>query len=182
LPARSSASACTPAGLIGDIWPVVAIGLYAVAALIAPRDPVEQAVEPSLTDALRAEVEELLTLVELERAAMPDGTEPVVRRIVRTVRLVLDRLDNAAGHPGDAVAVPERLADVAEIVRFELAESLDAYLTPPRWARSEAAARELRAQLELIGARTDRLAEQVPDAQLRRAGDLTRELRRRREK
>jgi hypothetical protein len=32
------------AGLIGDVWPVVAIGLYAVGALVAPPDPVEEPV------------------------------------------------------------------------------------------------------------------------------------------
>lgn len=166
------------AGFIGDVWPVVAIGLYAVGALVAPPGPVEEpVVEPSLTDALRAEVEEQLTRVELERAAMPGGAEQAVRRIVRTVRLVLDRLEDAAGHPADGLAVPERLADVAEIVRVELAECLDAYLTP---MPSEAAARELHDQLEMIGARADLLAEQVPDAQLLRAEDLTRELRHRR--
>jgi hypothetical protein len=122
-------------------------------------------------------VEEQLTRVELERAAMPGGAEQAVRRIVRTVRLVLDRLEDAAGHPADGLAVPERLADVAEIVRVELAECLDTYLAP---MPSEAAARELHAQLEMIGARADRLAEQVPDAQLLRAEDLTRELRHRR--
>lgn len=171
------------AGLIGGVWPVVAIGLYAVGALVAPPDPVEEpVVEPSLTDTLRAEAEEQLTRVELERAAMPGGAEQEVRRIVRTVRLVLDRLEDAAGHPADGLAVPERLADVAEIVRVELAECLDAYLAPAPTAPSEAAARELHAQLEMIGARADRLSEQVPDAQLLRAGDLTRELRRRRER
>jgi hypothetical protein len=40
-------------------------------------------------------------------------------------------------------------------------------------------ARELRTQLELIAARADRLAAQVPDVHAKRAEDLTRELRRR---
>jgi hypothetical protein len=113
--------------------------------LVAPRDPVEEPiVETRLTDALRAEVEAQLTRVELERAELPVGAEPAVRRIVRTVRQVLDRLDELADSGADRIAAPERLADAAEIVRIELAESLDAFILHAPSARSEAAARELR--------------------------------------
>jgi hypothetical protein len=171
------------AGLIGDVWPVVAIGLYAVGALIAPPDPVDEPVaEPSLTDVLRVEAEAQLTRVELERDELPAGVEHAVRRIIRTVQLVLDRLDEVADHEVDRIAAPERLADVAEIVRIELAERLDTYLLLAPSARSEAAAGELRTQLEMIGVRADQLATQVPDAHVRRAEGLTREMRRRHEK
>jgi hypothetical protein len=167
-------------GVVGDIWPVVAIGLYAVGALVAPADPVaEPATEPSLTDALRLEAEAQLTRVELGRDELPAGAERAVRHIVRTVRLVLDRLDRVADQEVDRVAAPERLADAAEIVRVELPACLDTYFQRPPSTSSDAADRELIAQLELISTGADRLAAHVPDVHAGRAADLTREMRRR---
>src|SRR5688500_13337296 len=120
------------AGVVGDIWPVVAIGLYAVGALVAPPDPVaEPAAEPSLADVLRHEAGAQPTRVELGRDELPTGAERTVRHVVRTVRLVLDRLDRVADHEVDRAATPERLADAAEIVRVELPASLDTYLQRP---------------------------------------------------
>jgi hypothetical protein len=168
------------AGVVGDIWPVVVIGLYAVGALVAPPDPVaEPAAEPSLTDVLRHEAEAQLTRVELGRDELPTGAERTVRHVVRTVRLVLDRLDRVGDHEVDRAATPERLADAAEIVRVELPASLDTYLQRPPSTPRDTAARELVAQLELISAAADRLAAQVPDVHAGRAADLTREMRRR---
>ena len=167
-------------GVVGDVWPVVAIGLYAVGALVAPSDPVEEPVaEPSLVDVLRAEVEAQLTRVELRRDELPVGAEAGVRRIARTVRLVLDRLDQVADREADRIAAPERLADVAEIVRADLSECLDAYFGRAPSMPPDTAARELTAQLRMIGARADRLEAQVPDVHARRAEDLTRDMRRR---
>jgi hypothetical protein len=168
------------AGVVGDVWPVVALGLYAVGALVAPPDPVEEPVaEPDLVDVLRAEVEAQLTRVELQRDELPVGAEAGVRRIARTVRLVLDRLDQVADREVDRIAAPERLADVAEIVRADLSECLDAYFGRAPSMPPDTAARELAAQLEMIGARVDRLEAQVPDVHARRAEDLTRDMRRR---
>jgi hypothetical protein len=149
------------AGLVGEVWPAVAIGLYAVGALVAPPDPVEEPIAaPRLTDVLRAEAEAQLTRVELRRAELPAGAERAVRRIVRTVRWVLDRLDEPAERDADRVAALERLADVTEIVRADLTESLDTWFGRTPSAVDEVAARELHAQLEMTGARADRLAEQ----------------------
>jgi hypothetical protein len=168
------------AGVVGDVWPVVAIGLYAVGALVAPPDPVaEPAAEPSLTDVLRQEAEAQLTRVELEREDLPPGAERTVRHIVRTVRLVLDRLDRVADHEADRAEAPERLADAAEIVRAGLPACLDTYLRRPPSTPSDVAARELATQLDLISAAADRLVAQVPDVHAGRAADLTREMRRR---
>lgn len=168
------------AGVVGDVWPVVAIGLYAVGALVAPPDPVEEPeAEPDLVDVLRAEVEAQLTRVELQRDELPIGAEAGVRRIARTLRLVLDRLDQVADREIDRIAAPERLADVAEIVRADLSECLDAYFGRAPSMPPDTAARELTAQLEMIGARVDRLETQVPDVHARRAEDLTRDMRRR---
>ena len=51
------------AGVIGDVWPVVAVGLYGVGALVGPSDPRTEA-EPRLTDALRSEAAALLQRVQ----------------------------------------------------------------------------------------------------------------------
>jgi uncharacterized protein (DUF2342 family) len=95
---------------------------------------------------------------------------------------VLDRLDQVADQEIDRIAAPERLADAAEIVRVELPACLDTYLGRGPSTPEEPAARELRAQLTLVAERADRVVAQVPDIHVRRAEDLTREMRRRHER
>jgi hypothetical protein len=170
------------AGLIGDVWPVVAVGLYGVGALVGPSDPPPEPPEPRLTDTLRGESTALLRRVKGQAGALPEGAATVVTRILDAVRLVLDRLDQVADQETDRVAAPERLADAAEIVRVELPECLDTYLGRGPSTPEEPAARELRAQLTLVAERADRLVAQVPDIHVRRAEDLTREMRRRHER
>lgn len=162
------------AGLVGEPWPVVAAGLYAVGVLLGPRAPAAQGVDPGLVDALRSEVEAQLTRVELRRAELPPGAERAVRRIAQGLRVVLDRLDEVFDDEVDRIAAPERLADAVVLVRAELAECLDAWF-------EHASAEALVARLTAIGDRADRLAAQIPDIHARRAEDLTRELRRRHE-
>jgi hypothetical protein len=169
-------------GLIGDVWPVVAAGLYGVGALVGPSDPPAEPAEPRLTDVLRADAAALLSRVEGRSGALPEGTAGDVRRIIDAVVLVLDRLDVVADQETDRVAAPERLADAAEIVRVELPECLETYLGRAPSTPEAPAARELRAQLELVTGRADRLVAQVPDVHVRRAEDLTREMRRRHER
>ena len=165
------------AGLIGDIWPLVAVGLYGVGALVGPAD---RAGEPRLTDALRSDAAGLVTRVELRSDALPSGTVAAVQRIVEVVRLVLDQLDETADRPDrDRPATPERLALAAEIVRVDLPVCLDTSLARGPEIETRCAAVELVAQLDVIAGAADRLAAQVPDVRVHRAGDLTRELRRR---
>jgi hypothetical protein len=170
------------AGVIGDVWPVVAVGLYGVGALVGPSDPPPEPPEPRLTDTLRGESTALLRRVQGQAGALPEGAATVVTRILDAVRLVLDRLDQVADQETDRVAAPERLADAAEIVRVELPECLDTYLGRGPSTPEQPAARELRAQLTLVAERADRLVAQVPDVHVRRAEDLTREMRRRHER
>jgi hypothetical protein len=168
------------AGVIGDIWPVVAVGLYGVGALIGPSDPLrDPPPEPRLTDTLRSEAAALLARVQAQAGALPSGTLTDVDRIVGAVRLALDRLDQVADQETDRIAAPERLADAAEILRIELPLCLDTYLGRAPSTPEEPAARELGAQLKLVVARADRLVAQVPDIHVRRAEELTREMRRR---
>lgn len=168
------------AGLVAEAWPVVAAGLYALGVLLAPRPrPAAPGVDPGLVDALRAEVEAQLTRVELRRAELPPDAERAVRRVVRTLRVVLDRLDGVFDDMADRIAAPEWLADAAGIVRTELAACLDVWFERSPSTAEEPAARELGTQLALIGDRADRLAARIPDVHARRAEELTRELRRR---
>jgi uncharacterized protein (DUF2342 family) len=67
-------------------------------------------------------------------------------------------------------------------VRVDLHACLDTYLGRGPSTPHEPAVRELRAQLTLVAERADRLVAQVPDVHVRRAEDLTEEMRRRRER
>jgi hypothetical protein len=163
--------------VIGDVWPVVAAGLYGVGALVAPPDPVPP--PDRLTDALRADAGAVLARAESQRTVLPPGAVAAVRQTVEVVRLVLDRLDHVADQPADRIAAPERLARAAEIVRVELPECLDTYLGRSPSTPADAAARELTAQLDVIARAAGALAAQVPDVHRRRAEDLTEEMRRR---
>lgn len=168
-------------------WPVAAVGLYAVGALIGPRDPRPQ--DEGLTDALRADAAELVRRLRPRSADLPEGSLDVVVAILDVLRIVLRRLDEVADQPADRAAAPERLARAAEIIRVDLPLCLDAYLgrapasTAGRAAvdpaAHERAVAELAAQLDLIMVGADRLARSVPDVHVQRALDLTRELRRR---
>ncbi len=169
-------------GVIGDVWPVVAAGLYGVGALLGPSDPPAEQPEPRLSDALRSEATVLLRRVQGQAGALPEGVATVVTRIIDALRLVLDRLDQVADRETDRIAAPERLADAAEIVRVDLPACLDTYLGRGPSTPEEPAARELRAQLTLVAEHADRLLAQVPDVHVRRAEDLTEEMRRRRER
>jgi hypothetical protein len=169
-------------GVIGDVWPVVALGLYGVGALVGPSDPPGEQPEPRLSDALRAEATVLLHRVQGQAGALPEGVAKVVTGIIDAVRLVLDRLDQVADQETDRITAPERLADAAEIVRIDLPACLDTYLGRAPSTPQEPAARELRVQLMLVAERADRLVAQVPDVHVRRAEDLTREMRRRQER
>ncbi|GAA1854619.1 hypothetical protein GCM10009836_38360 [Pseudonocardia ailaonensis] len=157
-------------GVIGDVWPAAAVGLYAIGALVTPPDRPEPG---SLTDELRRDADGLLELVQ--RRTLPPGAGAAVSRIVLCARTVLDRLDETADDPADRAAAPERLATVAEILRVDLPSCLDAYLARP----DARAAAELATQLDLVAPVADRLAAAVPEASVQRAEELTQELRRR---
>ena len=66
---RQPGEGSDPVGVIGDVWPVVAVGLYGVGALVGPSDPHTEP-EPRLTDSLRADATALLAA---QRAA---GSDP----------------------------------------------------------------------------------------------------------
>lgn len=159
-------------------WPVVAVALYGVGALLAPAD--RPAREQRLTEVLRAELDELVDRSSHRRAAaLPGGTPAAVERIADVLRLVLDRLDDVADRAVDRNAAPERLATVAAIVRSDLPECLEGYLGRGRASSPGRAAAQLVRQLDVIAAAVDRLAADVPDQHALRAEELTRDLLRR---
>lgn len=158
-------------------WPLVAVALYGVGALLAPSDPPER--EPLLTDTLRDELGTLAGRLARRAGELPSGTPAAVERIVSVLRLVLDRLDEVADHPVDRVAAPERLATVAGIIRVDLPGCVDGYLGRGPAASTGRAAAELVRQLDVIAGAVDRLASDVPDRDLLRAEELTRDLLRR---
>jgi hypothetical protein len=151
------------AGVIGNIWPVVVVGLYGVGALIGPREPSR---EPRLTDTLRSQASALRARVEAQADALPLGTVAEVVRIVGDVRLVLDHVDQLADHEVDRIAAPEQLVAATEILLVDLPACLDTYLGRAPSTPQEPAALELESQLRLVVARADRLVAQVPDVHL----------------
>jgi hypothetical protein len=175
-----SAGALVGAGLaFADVssWPLVAVGLYAVGALVAPGEPPETA--PRLTDELRDELGSLLGRMSRAVDRLPVGVLPAVARIAAQLNLVLDRLDEVADGAPDRVAAPERLAIVQGIVRVDLPECLDGYLDRGRASSHAQTAAELVKQLDVIASAADRLAAEVPDQHVQRAEELTRDLLRR---
>lgn len=166
-------------GLIGDVWPAVAIGLYGIGALVGPSDA--QPAPERLTDALRADAAALRADTAARANVLPTGIVDAVTMILEVLRLVLDRLDQVTDQPADRAAAPERLAVVAEIIRVDLPMCLDTYAGRSPSSSQEQAASELFAQLDVIAGSADRLAAAVPDVHAQRAADLTRELRRRHE-
>ncbi len=166
------------AGVVGDVWPAVAAGLYVVGALVGPSDPLVP-VEPRLTDALRDDVVGLRARAKREAGELPYGSVPAVARILDVLGLVLDRLDEVADRPADRASAPERLATAAGIVRSDLPACLDTFLGRAPSASKPRASAELVAQLDLVARAVDRLAAEVPDVDVQRAEDLTEELRRR---
>ncbi len=159
------------------VWPLVAVGLYGVGALIGPSDP--PPTDERLTDALRADAADLLARTKPRAGDLPYGAFTAVRRIVDVVVLVLDRLDEVSDRPDDRAAAPERLAVAAEIIRTDLPVCLDTYLGRSPSSSAARAAGELVTQLDLVAGAADRLVAAVPDVDAQRAAELTEDLRRR---
>lgn len=163
------------------MWPVAAVGLYGVGALLAPSDPGEPPQpppEPPLTAALQADAAALRRSLH-EAHGLPAGAAVAVRRMLDVLVTVLHRLDEVADRPADRAAAPERLAVAAEIIRVDLPACLDTYLGRGRSTPEADAAIRLATQLNVVAGATDRLAASVPDVHAERAEELTRDLLRR---
>jgi len=162
------------AGLVGDVWPVVAAALYGAGALLTPAEPPE----PGYAATVRADLEAARSRVGRSRAKLPSGVPAAIERMLTGLALVLDRLDVLAGSAGDMAKAPERLAIVGEIVSTSLPACLDTYLTRPPSSSAQRAAAALVQQLDVIARAVDRLVHEVPDVHADSAESLTEQLRR----
>jgi hypothetical protein len=164
------------AGLVGDLWPAVAVGLYGVAALVTPGERGDD----SYGAQVRASLDELYERVRRDRGRLPMEVPSAIERMLGSLRLVLDRLDGGVdGRSTDLAQAPERLATVAEIVETSLPACLDTYVDRPPSSSVIRAQAALVEQLGVIARAVDRLVAEVPDVHADSAEALTEDLRRR---
>ncbi|SEP50524.1 hypothetical protein [Amycolatopsis saalfeldensis] len=157
-------------GVVGAIWPLVVVVLYAAGALLAPPERVRLVADPAAEAAeLRTSLAALAQTVSTHAGRLPESA-------VDSVRHVVEVLDDLLGHPIADAGLRHR---VLLLARTDLPLSVEGYLNLPRWfaARRPAAAAELLTQLELLSGQADRLAEQVYATEVNRQADHTRYLR-----
>ena len=161
------------AGFGGAWWWVLPVGLYAAGALAARPDRVRLAPsdrDDAETSAIRTDLTTLLVRLDPVAARLPAGAHGAVREIAELVFEVLAR-------PDALVRAPEQGYALTRVVRTDLPTSLETYLSLPRWYASGRPADDLTAQLGLIRADAQRIAEAVYAADAQRLSDHTRYLR-----
>ncbi|MFG1642625.1 hypothetical protein ACGFMK_20225 [Amycolatopsis sp. NPDC049252] len=157
-------------GVVGAIWPVVVIALYAVGALLAPPEKVR--LLPDTSGELRASLETLVSSVSTQASRMPTSTVDTVRRIAEVLHDLL-------AQPARLSADPDLRHSVVRLVRTDLPLSVETFLNLPWWfaSRRAGASEELVAQLGLLEAEAHRIAERFYSADVDRQADHTRYLR-----
>lgn len=160
-----------------EAWPLAAAALYAAGALLAPGE--RPVVDRSYTDDLRFRAKLLDERVRREAERLPPGVPAAILRMIHATRVILDRLDHLGSQLVTRTGDPERLVVVEEILGTDLPRCIDIYLGRRESASEGRAESELAAQLRVIAGAIERLAASTPDADIERAEDLTRELRRR---
>lgn len=163
------------AGVLGEVWPAVSVGLYAAIALAVPPPPPPTVGEDPLIDVLRHGSGEL----RRDLRGLPPGVPGAVTAILDVLGHVLDRLERIADRPADQVAMPRRLAEADGMIRHDLPECLEVYRARPPTADRARAAAALVEQLSVIAQAADRLAGEIPESGADRAAALTEDLRRR---
>lgn len=168
------------AGFGGAWWWVLPVGLYSAGALATRPDRVQLASsgtalsgpDSAVADAsaIRTDLTTLLARLEPMAARLPEGALPAVREIAE---LVFDVI----GRPDALARAPEQSFALTRMVRTDLPTSLETYLGLPRWYASGRPADDLTAQLALIRADAQRIAEAVYSADAQRLSDHTRYLR-----
>lgn len=158
------------AGVIGWLWPVVVVALYAAGALLAPPEKVR--LLPDASGELRVSLETLVSSVSSQASRMPESTVDTVRRIAEVLADLL-------AQPARLSADPDLRHSVVRLVRTDLPLSVESFLNLPRWfaSRRAGAAAELVAQLDLLEAEAHRIAERFYAADVDRQADHTRYLR-----
>jgi hypothetical protein len=157
-------------GVVGGLWPVVVVALYAVGALLAPGEKVR--LRPDPTVELRASLATLVSSVSAQSSRMPESTVDTVRRIAEV-------LGDLLAQPARLSADPDLQHSVTRLVRTDLPLSVETFLNLPWWfaARRAGAGTELVAQLDLLEAEAHRVAERFYSADVDRQADHTRYLR-----
>ncbi len=163
------------AGIVGDVWPAVSVGLYAAIALAVPPPPPPTILDDPLIDVLRYESRELRG----DLRDLPPGVAPAITGVLDVLAHVLDRLEQIADRPTDQMEMPRRLAEADGMIRHDLPECLEVYRTRPPTANHARAAAALVEQLTVIATAADRLAAEIPESGADRAATLTEDLRRR---
>jgi hypothetical protein len=157
-------------GVVGWLWPVVVVALYAVGALLAPAEKVR--LVPDTTGELRSSLATLVSSVSSQASRMPASTVDTVRRIAEV-------LGDLLAQPSRLSADPDLQHSVVRLVRTDLPLSVEAFLNLPWWfaSRRAGASEELVAQLDLLEVEAHRIAERFYSADVDRQADHTRYLR-----
>jgi hypothetical protein len=157
-------------GVVGSFWWAVVAALYLAGALLAPGEKVR--LVPDTTGELRESLRELVDSVSAQSSRMPASTVDKVRRIAEV-------LGDLLGKPARLAADPDLQHAVVRLAGTDLPLSLETFLNLPWWfaARRASAGEELVAQLGLLEAEADRVAERFYSADVDRQADHTRYLR-----
>ncbi|MEU5696477.1 hypothetical protein [Actinosynnema sp. NPDC020468] len=171
-------------GVVGPVWPLVVVALYAVGALLAPPERVRLVPVDAVTEAgrVRAELDALVASVRDRASRMPESTVDSVHRIAAILADLL-------AEPARLAADPELRHTVLRLARTDLPLSVQTYLNLPWWfavkrrsTGEPSAGEELVAQLDLLETEAHRVAEQVYARDVTRQADHTRYLRERDER
>ncbi|MDA2806651.1 hypothetical protein [Nocardiopsis suaedae] len=168
-------------GVLGPLWPLAVVALYAAGALAAPPERVRLAADAvgRTPRELRRDLERLAQTVERNRSRLPGDAAEAFERLS-------GRLADLLELGSDLEADPETAYELERVVRTDLPEAVEAYLNLPWWfdagrraGGGGSAAEELRAQLALLEASVGTAAERLLDAHSRRQRDHTTYLRER---
>jgi hypothetical protein len=154
------------AGIAGDYWILVVIGLYGAGALAAPPERVVLVTDPEEeAGQLKAELDALLQRVHGFGGRVPGEVAPKLAEIAEVLRGVLDR-------PRELRADPDTLHDVTRLVGTDLPLSVQTYLNLPWWyAAARGSGAELVRQLDLLKADAVRVASRFHEADAQRQAD-----------
>ncbi|MBM7790738.1 hypothetical protein [Tenggerimyces flavus] len=158
-------------GIAGPYWPLVVAALYAAGALLAPPEKPKLVLSGTAEDVgpLRTDLASLGTFVDRSSSRLPAGA-------VDTFRRISAKLSDVLGHP-NAGSDPEVLHVLSLTIRRNLPESLQAFLSLPRWYTPRSGERspgdELLYQLSLQERYVTDTAEQIYRADTQGIKDFT---------
>jgi hypothetical protein len=168
---------------LGPLWPAVVVAMYAVGALVAPRDRVDLRLggRSGGGAASAADLAEQLKLLrrsmKAETRRLPDDATAVLGRI-------LDSLEQVVARWADLASAPDQAHSVEQMILDYLPTSIQRYLNLPRsFALSsrvegkKTAHEELLDQLGILETESDRIRTAVFTRDVDALGDQSRFLR-----